>query len=358
MQYPFDDSKTPSFRRPLLANFLSLDSNLRDELFPHLVSSNVALVAGCSKEFWDDLYECMLIYCWEHGIKTMFFCWDDINVSYQVVDWKTLIPSVRDDFRFHLESTYQIGPSIPFVDGPRQSLIAAGVQNCTIQMFVSPPTGTKSSAVSTTIPSLTARNPSAHDIINERNLKCFCHSSLGMNIGNPGCSDYIGKVLSYCSAHGFIGVVFHCGKTTRYSLEETLQNMKTNIVEGIRKFPNLSAKFLLETSAGQKNETLSAASDFLNFATEILSIPDVAPHFGVCVDTCHVFSSNYDPYNLLKEFYHRVPVDLLHFNDSKNGWNSRVDRHENPGSGYIPWPLLEKAAFFAYTNNIPIVYEC
>ena len=54
-------------------------------------------------------------------------------------------------------------------------------------------------------------------IIKEKNLRCYCHSSLAMNLGNPGWDTYVGDLLSYASAHSFNGVVFHCGKALLFT---------------------------------------------------------------------------------------------------------------------------------------------
>ena len=63
---------------------------------------------------------------------------------------------------------------------------------------------------------------------------------------------------------------------------------------------------------------------------------------GVCLDTCHLYSSGYDIVNKLDEFLAKVDdiiglkrVKAMHLNDSKTEFNSKKDRHEMLGKGSI-----------------------
>jgi deoxyribonuclease-4 len=90
---------------------------------------------------------------------------------------------------------------------------------------------------------------------------------------------------------------------------------------------------LLETPAGAGTELLTKIEDFINFVKKINH-----PNFGICMDTCHVFASGYDPYNYLCKLIENdlIPI-LIHFNDSKMELASRKDRHEFIGKGKIPF---------------------
>lgn len=359
MSYPFEESKIPIKTRIDPEDCSSFLENGQAFIFPDVISENVVVTAGCSKTKWMDLYECVSIFCVENGIGTILFVWDDEFFEYIPLQWRTEMPPVSENFMDHLTTTYGIGWSLGFSETPSKTLEKYGCVDCPIQMYVSPPTSIKDSSTSTTIPAISASNPSCVGIILYRQLRCYCHASLGMNLGNPNWSWYVGNILSYCSAHGFLGVVFHCGKTTKCSKAEAISNMKRNIIEGITSRRCLTAKFLLETPAGQKNELFSDCSEFLAFVEELLSIPSVKDNFAICIDTCHVFAASYDPYNYIKAFIKRgIPIGLVHFNDSKNPWGSGVDRHAQPGTGHIPYPLLEKAAFICKANKIDMVYEC
>ncbi|NIH16703.1 MAG: deoxyribonuclease IV [Buchnera aphidicola (Periphyllus lyropictus)] len=77
---------------------------------------------------------------------------------------------------------------------------------------------------------------------------------------------------------------------------------------------------------------------------EIIKNIEDKTRIGVCLDTCHLFSSGYDIRN--KENYKKTfdafeeivgfnYLKGLHLNDSKFGLGKKKDRHENLGFGYI-----------------------
>lgn len=76
---------------------------------------------------------------------------------------------------------------------------------------------------------------------------------------------------------------------------------------------------------------------------------------GFVLDTCHSWAGG-EPFDELVE---RVvaatgKIDLVHANDSKDGFDSRRDRHENLGKGLIPVGQLAKAIRQA---DAPVVVE-
>lgn len=103
-----------------------------------------------------------------------------------------------------------------------------------------------------------------------------------------------------------------------------------------KKFPVI---ILLENSSGQKN---SIGNNF----EEIREILDVlnSRNFGVCLDTCHAFTSGYDlrdenqvenTLNNFEEIIGFSELKIIHLNDSKGEFNSNKDRHEHIGLGCI-----------------------
>jgi len=65
---------------------------------------------------------------------------------------------------------------------------------------------------------------------------------------------------------------------------------------------------------------------------------------AVCLDTCHIFAAGYpikdekDYKKTMKEFNQILglkKLKVIHINDSKKPFASRVDRHEHIGEGYL-----------------------
>ena len=354
--YPFEKSKIPNNKR-ITSDFVNENyKKCKDMLFPHVISNNIGIIAGCSKNEWVDLYESMTINCKLFGLTEMHFIWD-MEIFIFEVDLE-LLQTKPDNFRTYLINKYTIGFGIALLDTPYNSLDTYSIANTAIQMYVSPPTVQYDNEKSFKIPGLTAANKSCISIINEKNLKCYCHSSLMLNISNINMGKYVGDLLSYCSSHGFEGVVFHCGKRVKKTEEDAINQMTCNILDAFKQNPYISSKFLLENPAGQGTELFSSIFDFLDYVEYLNEFEEINGQLGICVDTCHAFATGYDPYIYLKECHSRVPVSLVHFNDSLHEFNSKKDRHECPNKGKIPYQCLDKVAEFCTENNIDMVFEC
>lgn len=96
---------------------------------------------------------------------------------------------------------------------------------------------------------------------------------------------------------------------------------------------------LLELMAGQ-GATIGSISEI----RRVIDIIDEPSRVGICVDTCHAFAAGYDlrtrdGYNVLIDELDRelglAAVKCWHFNDSKGGLGSHLDRHTHIGEGEI-----------------------
>ncbi|MCA1605144.1 MAG: deoxyribonuclease IV, partial [Acidobacteria bacterium] len=107
-------------------------------------------------------------------------------------------------------------------------------------------------------------------------------------------------------------------------------------------------RILLENTAGQ-GECIGHRFEHLR------EIMDRCPQIplGVCFDTAHAFTAGYDIREedgleaLIDKFKRTVGtrnVRAIHFNDSRAGYNSRVDRHWHIGEGHIGVEALRRVA--------------
>ncbi len=76
---------------------------------------------------------------------------------------------------------------------------------------------------------------------------------------------------------------------------------------------------------------------------------------GFVLDTCHAWAGG-EPFDELVERVSEATggIDLVHANDSKDGFDSRRDRHQNLGAGEIPKEELARAIV---TADAPVVVE-
>jgi deoxyribonuclease IV len=121
-------------------------------------------------------------------------------------------------------------------------------------------------------------------------------------------------------------------------------------------------KILLENTAGQGT---SVGCRFEELRDIIHACPDVP--LGICVDTAHLFAAGFDIRTLeglettlqvIDRTVGLARVAVVHVNDSKTAFSSRVDRHEHIGQGKIGLaafgrllnhPLLSGRAFILET---------
>jgi len=191
------------------------------------------------------------------------------------------------------------------------------------------------------------------EYIVENNMKLYIHSSYIVNLCNDKLSDYIDKEYLIGESLSAKGVVYHVGKYLNNDIKDSVEAMKSNIHNILEDNKESNVKFLLETPAGQKSELLTDIDDFINFCKEFK-----CSNFGVVIDTCHVFASGYDPLEYLQKVYNSgISIDLVHLNDSKTRLNSRVDRHERIGEGFIGLKKLTECIEFCKKYGIDMVNE-
>lgn len=86
----------------------------------------------------------------------------------------------------------------------------------------------------------------------------------------------------------------------------------------------------------------------------------------ICLDTCHLYSAGYDLSTkekleaFLREFDSLIGLEKLevfHFNDSKDPFDSGRDRHENIGKGTIPIEEFKLIMTHPQLKNIPFIIE-
>lgn len=146
--------------------------------------------------------------------------------------------------------------------------------------------------------------------------------------------------METCARLGINKIVMHPGS----HLSDSPQSGLARIIEAFDllfcEVPQFEGKVLLETTAGQ-GSNLGRTFEELQ---AIMEGSRFSGRFGVCLDTCHVFAAGYDMttqegYTDTMEQFERViglnRLECFHFNDSKKGLGSRVDRHDHIGQGQL-----------------------
>lgn len=146
--------------------------------------------------------------------------------------------------------------------------------------------------------------------------------------------------LETCARLGIRKIVMHPGSHLRATPQEGLQRVVDAFDQLFAQVPQYEGKVLLETTAGQ-GTNLGRSFEELQI---IIEDSRHADRFAVCFDTCHTFAAGYDTatesgyHDTMEQFNRIIGLDKLqcfHFNDSKKGLGSRVDRHEHIGQGTL-----------------------
>ncbi|HPF07871.1 MAG TPA: deoxyribonuclease IV [Spirochaetota bacterium] len=134
-------------------------------------------------------------------------------------------------------------------------------------------------------------------------------------------------------------LVLHPGNHKEKGIEAGIKSIAENL-DQIFSEDETEVVVLLETTAGQG----SSVGHRFEHIRDIIAASKYHSRLGVCLDTCHIFAAGYDistPEGYLStmdEFNRTIGFDrlkLFHFNDSKKGTGSKVDRHEHIGLGII-----------------------
>lgn len=194
----------------------------------------------------------------------------------------------------------------------------------------------------------------------------FLHASYLVNLGSPSSNIFHGGVSNLtkhyeiCNGLGADGIMFHIGSWKDTTREEGI----ANVVRGVKKVLEAvdgTSKLLLENSAGGGNKIGVEIDEIGEVMAEIDD-----ERLGVCIDTQHAFAGGQLKFTKegIDVFAKRCErsfglrnIELLHINDSKPEFDSRVDRHENIGEGQIGidgFQLLAEHEFFA---SIPWILE-
>lgn len=146
--------------------------------------------------------------------------------------------------------------------------------------------------------------------------------------------------MASCAQLGIGKIVMHPGSHTTDTPEIGLERVIAAFDQLFAQVPQYEGQVLLETTAGQ-GTNLGRSFEELQTIISGSRNPD---RFGICFDTCHTFAAGYNTatpegYADVMEQFDRVlgleRLQCFHFNDSKKGLGSRVDRHEHIGQGTL-----------------------
>jgi len=207
----------------------------------------------------------------------------------------------------------------------------------------------------------------------KHDMTCVVHISYTINCAREWNENsiWIIQFINEIRMAHYIGAkscIIHVGKQMGESFENAMNAMYTSLLYVHSETQNLDIDILIETSSGQGTEMAYKIKDlgylFRKFSQN--NNEQISKRFGICVDTCHVFTAGHDITNTdmreifldkFNEYIGLKYIKLIHLNDSKTKCGSRIDRHENIGNGFIgKVPLIHFAKLF-HEINVSIILE-
>lgn len=187
--------------------------------------------------------------------------------------------------------------------------------------------------------------------------KIVAHATYLINLGTDNkllldkSIDDLKYEIDICNKLNINYLVVHPGSN------KDRKNSMKNIMEIINNLDIDNVELLIENSSGKGN-TLPSSIDEMEYMV------DFSDKTGICLDTCHFFAYGYD----IKNDYNNVisqlksnnllkKIKVIHLNDSMFDLNSKKDRHENIGNGFISLKGFSNIINDNNFNNIPLIME-
>jgi deoxyribonuclease-4 len=193
------------------------------------------------------------------------------------------------------------------------------------------------------------------------------HDSYLINLGHPEeegltkSREAFTDEMFRCEQLGLKMLNFHPGShLNKITPTECLTRIAESINIALEKTNGVTA--VIENTAGQGT---NMGYQFEQIAEIIGQVEDKS-RVGVCIDTCHTFTSGYDLRN--KEVFDQTFAKFdevigwnylraIHLNDSKKELATRVDRHHSIGQGFLGMEIFEVLMNDPHFDNIPIILE-
>lgn len=195
----------------------------------------------------------------------------------------------------------------------------------------------------------------------------LAHDSYLINLGHPQKDardksyEAFHDEVQRCAQLGLDRLNFHPGSHLKIiSEDECLENISACMNKILQTTNNVN--LIIENTAGQGS---NLGYKFSHLAYLIEHSID-KERVGVCLDTCHLFTSGYDIrtketyINTMEKFDSIVGFKYLkgmHINDSKVDLASKVDRHDSIGKGKIGIDAFSFIMNDKRIDDIPMILE-
>ncbi len=193
------------------------------------------------------------------------------------------------------------------------------------------------------------------------------HDSYLINLGHPDLEKRAKSLEAFidevqrCEQLGLDKLNFHPGSHLKLLSEEAcLSAISESMNEVLRKTKNVT--LVVENTAGQGSNLGYKMEHLAYLMQESIDKERV----GVCIDTCHLFTSGYDfrefkSYQQTMEKFDTIVgfkfLKGMHLNDSKPDLGKRVDRHDSLGKGKLGLDAFSFIMNDKRMDDMPLILE-
>ena len=193
------------------------------------------------------------------------------------------------------------------------------------------------------------------------------HDSYLINLGHPEKEPLEKSRTSFldemqrCEQLGLDKLNFHPGSHLNIiSEEECLSRIAESVNIVLDKTKGVTA--VIENTAGQ-GTNMGHKFEQLRF---IIDKVDDKSRVGICIDTCHAFTSGYniksqegydETFSKFEKIIGFKYLKGIHINDSKKELATRVDRHDSIGKGILGEDVFRMLMNDIRLDNMPLILE-
>jgi deoxyribonuclease-4 len=198
-------------------------------------------------------------------------------------------------------------------------------------------------------------------------FQILAHDSYLINLGHPEAEPLEKSRASFldeiqrCEQLGLDRLNFHPGShLNAISITECLKRIAESINITLDKTSGVIA--VIENTAGQGT---NLGHRFEQIREIIENVEDKS-RVGVCIDTCHAYTSGYnisteqgfkETFTQFDEIIGFRYLKGMHLNDSKKDLGTRVDRHDNLGAGLLGEKVFELIMNDPRFDDMPLILE-
>lgn len=200
-------------------------------------------------------------------------------------------------------------------------------------------------------------------------VKVACaHDSYLINLASPDKTLYQKSYdafkieLERCHLLKIPYLVMHPGSHVGSGEEAGLKRIAESFNRLFDALPDNKTIVCQETTAGQGT---NLGYRFEQLAQVVDMVEDKS-RMAVCLDTCHIFAAGYpiqdegDYKKTMKEFNQILGLKnlkVIHLNDSKKAFESKVDRHQHIGEGYLGLEPFRNILNDRRLTKVPMILE-